>query len=75
MKPEECKAQHDVFMQCPYCGWKRPQHEHQYTVVVEWERWDYKDEKGKISGQAGSQWPFHQKATKVMCPCGEIKEL
>ncbi len=62
---------------------KVPVHQHHYTVVVEWELWDYIDEEGnkrhKISNHgdhgAYSAWPIHKKATKVMCECGEVKEL
>lgn len=52
----------------PEPTWKvpmKPEHEHQYIVVVEW----------GIQGPINGYQDRKEIATKVMCPCGETKEI
>ena len=65
--------------ECPGCGWKREPHQHHYTVVVE-KRDVYRHDGSEIDDLyltdiLGRGDVDGWKATKVMCECGEIKEL
>lgn len=63
-----CTANHDVFMQCLYCGWKRGSHECRYEVVVAWvDAW--------VNYPSGDRAKA-KIANRVMCPvCLDTKDI